>query len=181
MPSAFQQKLAFGQAAESSIAKWLRGRGHFVLPVYDLEYDTGKGPRLFTPSGQLIAPDLLCIKDGKTIWVEAKHKTVFSWFRKTSRWVTGIDLRHYEDYCNVADQTDVPIWLIFLHRASIPSGEDLRYGCPAECPTGLYGQDLKICRRNESHRSNRHGRSGMVYWWEGSLHKLGTLQQIPLD
>ena len=172
MAYGFTERLKVGQVGESAIAKWLRAKGHYVLPVYEIEKETGKGPRLFTPTGQLIAPDMLCLKAGKVIWVEAKHKTVFSWYRKTSKWVTGIDRRHYNDYCRAAAQTEVPLWMLFLHREFTPDYRDLQHGCPSECPTGLFGQDLKLLMRSESHRSDRHGHSGMVYWAEHVFHKL---------
>ena len=58
----FDQQLAFGKAAESSIARWLIGRGCSVLPVYEKIINDGKGPQVFTPSGDVIAPDLFVYK-----------------------------------------------------------------------------------------------------------------------
>jgi hypothetical protein len=178
---AFQQNLAFGQQAESAIARWLRAKGRYVLPVYDIEYVTGKGPRLFSPTGQIIAPDLVSIRGGKVAWVEAKHKTVFSWYRKAGCWETGIDLRHYLDYLRVAQECSLPVWLLFLHRSAVPSVEDRRWGCPPECPTGLYGQEIAVLRISESHRSDRHGATGMVYWAAESLLRLATLRAMGID
>ena len=33
----------------------------------------------------------------------------------TGHWVTGIDLRNYEDYLRVQAISPWPIWLLFLH------------------------------------------------------------------
>lgn len=167
--SAFQKNLAFGQMAESKIARWLKSRGNVILPVYDIEYETGKGPRLALPDGWLIAPDLLVFKAKTIFWCECKHKTVFSWHRLTQRWVTGIDLRHYLDYLKVSDDISLPVWLFFLHESEHPRAQDLRNGSPATCPAGLFGNELQLLRKSENHRHGNWGNSGMVYWADSSL------------
>src|SRR4030067_3321692 len=112
----FDKYLEVGKVGESKIARWLKGRGYNILPGYELEIDTGKGPRLFCPTKNVIAPDMLAFRVDKTIWIEAKHKTAFTWHRKTSRWVTGIDLYHYLDYCEIEDIAPFRVWLMFLHN-----------------------------------------------------------------
>lgn len=172
----FEEKLAFGKIGESEIAKWLNKKGWNVLPVYEKQIDEGKGPQLFTPSKNLIAPDLFAFKPlvNNALWIEAKHKTVFSWHRITQRWTTGIDLRHYNDYLEVADLSPWPVWLLFLHSQSSVSSRNE----PWPCPTGLYGRTLEKLKVNENHRSNKWGRSGMVYWAEASLIKLAEMDQL---
>ncbi len=176
--STFQRKLAFGAIAEGAIANWLRSRGNSILPVYEIEMDKGKGPRLFAPDSQIIAPDMLSFKDGNICWIEAKHKSVFSWHRKTMRWVTGIDLHHYENYLSIADRYPYEVWMMFLHRSSRPDVRDLQYGCPSECPDGLFAGKLSVLRHNENHRHANHGRTGMVYWSRESLKRLATLREV---
>lgn len=177
--TAFQKNLAFGQIAESDIARWLRNRGAVILPVYDIEYDTGKGPRLFAPGGkQIVAPDLYVFpKNGGACWVEAKHKTVFSWYRIGSYWVTGIDLHHYREYRIVRERLGRELWLMFLHRSDVPGTRDLPYA-PGPCPTGLFAGELQRLIACESHTSDRWGNHGMVYWAESSLQLLATLKQF---
>jgi len=174
--SNFNQMLAFGKLGESTIAQWLNKKGWNVLPVYEKQVDEGKGPQLFTPNGQLIAPDLFAFKPfkNKALWIEAKHKSVFSWHRNTGRWVTGIDIRHYEDYLKVEALSPWPVWLLFLHtQARIPNRDD-----PYPCPVGLFGQTLdKLCQK-ENHRHENWGKSGMVYWWEKSLVRLAGLEEL---
>ena len=123
-------------------------------------------------------------------WVEAKHKTVFTWHRLTERWTTGIDKRHYIEYLRVSWRTKFPVWLMFCHRESLPSDIDIRHGCPPECPTGLFGGELFRLVADESHRSqpydpNRtgfvgHGKSGMVYWAVDALTLLATKDECDL-
>lgn len=137
----FATSLATGQLGESLIAQWLRRRGWHVLPAYEKETGDYKGPRLFMAQGsdkaQLIAPDLLTMRNGDFRWIEAKHKTHFSWYGKEQRFVTGIDLHHYGDYCRVADETGIDVWLMFLHREENTWQEDVvKWGAPPKCPNG---------------------------------------------
>lgn len=154
----FENSLHFGRVGESDIANWLRSRGVTVLPVYEIEKGRGKGPQLFTPNDELIAPDMLTFGRKGTLWIEAKHKTAFSWHRISQRWVTGIDLRHYEHYCRVADGSPYGIWLLFLQE-----GGKAKDSPPCSL-TGLYGGDLAVLRNHENHRHENGGKNGMVYW-----------------
>ena len=165
----FERNLATGQLGESTISKWLQERGHAVFPAYQIEYSTGKGPQLFAKYGDLVLPDLLAFRDGKIQWFEAKHKSCFTWHRNSEKWVTGIDLRHYGEYQEVAARTSLPVWLLFLHQNPKPSESDLGYGCPSACPTGLFGNEINTLAACENHRSDRYGPSGMVYWAYESL------------
>lgn len=174
----FENTLAFGQMGESAISKWLQARGHAVFPAYQVEHHTGKGPQLFCDAGDLVLPDLLAFRQGKVHWFEAKRKTCFTWHRITGRWVTGIDLRHYREYQEVAERTMLPVWLLFLHPASQPSDNDRQHGCPAECPTGLFGNDLSVLVNCENHTSDRHGRGGMVYWAHETLLRLARAEDL---
>lgn len=108
----FAENLEFGQTGESVIARWLRSRGSSVLPAYEKELDTGKGPRLFTPIEQVVTPDLFVFPAME--FIEAKHKTVFSWYRKTQKWCTGIDRHHYREYKKTQKVTGRKVWLFFL-------------------------------------------------------------------
>jgi hypothetical protein len=182
----FADSLSSGQLGESLIAQWLRRRGWHVLPAYEKEINNRKGPRLFMAHGgedaQLIAPDLFTMRGNDFRWIEAKHKTHFSWYNIGRRFETGIDLRHYRDYCRVADATGVDVWLMFLHRDENTWSEDVaKYGAPPKCPTGLYGNSLSILRLEEkqSHISLKWGPSGMVYWEPDTvLRKLAALSDI---
>ncbi len=174
----FEQSLAFGQIGESCISKWLQSRGHSVFPAYQVEHDSGKGPQLFTAEGDRVLPDLLAFRGGGAIWFEAKHKTCFTWHRITSRWVTGIDLRHYDEYREVADMTAFPVWLLFFHPQATPSANDLAFGCPPECPTGLFGQEISKLTQTENHRSDKYGKSGMVYWAVDKLRRVATAERV---
>ena len=164
----FDGQLKYGQVGESRIAEWLRARGNSILPVYEIEKQTGKGPRLFAPDRQIIAPDMFVFKGSDAFWIEAKHKNAFTWHRITERWVTGIDLKHYEDYCVIDGYSPFPVWLMFLHEGGQAKDS------PADSPKGLFGNKLKYLREHENHRHENWGNSGMVYWALNSLIRLDT-------
>jgi hypothetical protein len=168
----FEQRLSTGKVGESLIAAWLRSQNWTILPVYDVEIDTGKGPRLYTPTRKLIAPDMLALQTGSAQWIEAKHKTAFSWHRNTGRWVTGIDKRHYADYCAIDDSTDWPVWLMFLQQGGQAKDS------PPHSPSGLFGNALSVLRQNENHRFPPEGDDGMVYWSPKHLIKLASLEEV---
>lgn len=168
----FERSKAYGQAGESAIARYLRSRGSAVLPVYEKLIDTGKGPQVFLPAGQLVAPDLLSWRGDRVTWIEAKHKTAFTWHRRTERWVTGIDLHHYEQYQQVEESSPWPVWLLFLHRGGQAKDS------PANSPSGLFGNSLAFLRENENHRHENWGRYGMVYWRVESLRQIALLSDM---
>lgn len=173
---AFADTLKIGKIGESKIALWFQGRGYNVLPVYEKQINEGKGPVLFTSTSEnLICPDMLVFKGSKVFWIEAKHKTAFSWHRKTERWVTGIDKRHYQDYLKVAENLcGWPVYLIFLHEQGI--AKDTPAGM--ESPTGLFGEDLNYLKKHINHTHDNWGRTGMVYWWIGDLKKYCELNDL---
>lgn len=172
----FAESLQIGQAAESAIAKWLISKGRSVMPVYEKIIDTGKGPQLFCCKGSYAAPDLAVFSPaGEFFWVEAKHKTAFTWWRKGGVFETGVDLKHYQDYISVSETTKKPVWIFFLHKGGKAKDS------PAS-PSGLYGGSLEVLRRKESHRHSNWGKSGMVYWARdvdgGCLKKLAEYNEI---
>lgn len=173
----FQKQLAFGRIAESRIAQWLIQRCKYsILPVYDQEYATGKGPRYFSKDEEIVAPDLLAIREDTVRWIEAKHKTVFTWYRKKQRWETGIDANHFDHYVKIAKRTPFPIYLMFLHESEVPATHDRKH-CPSKCPTGLYTGEIQDLIP-QARFDRRWGQHGMVYWGVDDLRKLAELDEI---
>lgn len=169
----FSETLKVGQAGESAIARWLRGRGCSVMPVYEKIIDTGKGPTLFMPRGKVIAPDLFVFRGPDAWWIEAKSKTAFSEHRISNHWVTGIDLHHYEQYLIVNESTPWPVWLLFLQMGG--QAKDAHWG---NSPAGLFGGTLDRLKENENHRHANWGKTGMVYWSYESLALLATIEEV---
>ena len=180
--SDFDQKLATGRECENKIARWLakRDRVLAVVSVYNAAETDGffRGPRVFTKAEGCISPDLLGFTVLGSIWFETKQKSVFTWHRITSRWVTGIDLNHYVDYQRVSEQTHCPVWLLFLHEQAIPHARDRQFCSTHNCPTGLFGGELSFLTNNENHRHDNWGRHGMVYWAHETLRQFATLEEM---
>ncbi len=172
----FAEALAFGKTGESAIAQYMmKVCGCSVLPVYDTLGEAYKGPRFYTPRGELVAPDMLVFKDSYAVWIEAKHKHTFSWHLITRRWTTGIDLHHYEDYRTIAQRHPQPVWLLFLH----PDASDRERNPKGElAPIGLFGGEIKWLAQRENHRHANWGTHGMVYWAETTLRKIASWQEV---
>ncbi len=191
--SSFQHKLAYGEMGEKLITRFKRNEGFLILPAYEKEYQTGKGPRLFMPLGceheKLIAPDMLAKRAKEIFWIEAKHKSHFTWYAKTGHWQTGIDERHYHDYLKVMEHTLWDTWLYFLHTDDTPPRGKWANGIngynpqPLHCPTGLFGRSLTELKFFVDHTApyvdEITGRSyPMVYWDYEDLEELATLEQV---
>lgn len=173
--STFEQKLAFGKIAESKIALWLRrARGWSILPVYEKEISEGKGPQFYTPGDAIVAPDMLAMKGARVLWIEAKHKSVFSYHRITRQWCTGIDARHYGEYQRVLASQAWDVWVLFLHTRD---RSDRRPDEPWPCPVGLFGQSLAYLV-DHVHHTHANWANGMVYWAHEQLKPIATLDEV---
>jgi len=174
----FDESLQAGRLGEGMIARWWQTRGWNVLPAYEVEVDSGKGPRLFCATReQLITPDMLIFKGTRVYWVEAKTKSAFTWHRLTSTWQTGIDRRHWRDYLRVADETAFPVWLMFLHSPG-DQAKDTPEGLIS--PSGLYAQEIHRLQKSVDHEHDAHGPSGMVYWREDTLKRVCSYEEAAL-
>jgi len=172
----FAANLKQGKAGESAIARWLIRRGASVLPVYEKIIDEGKGPQVFQAGRSVIAPDLCVFTKAGVCWVEAKHKDAFTLWRNGGNvFETGIDRRHWRDYCTIRDSIGLPVWLLFLHR-----GRQAKDSPPS--PAGLYGAEIQNLRANVSHESGLWGLSGMIYWTRaidgGPLRLLASYDEV---
>jgi hypothetical protein len=176
----FEESLHKGRLSESAIVSWLRARGNGVITVYEIQHDAKMGPRfLASRSRAFVAPDVLCFGgEGSVLWCETKHKTVFSWHRKTQQWVTGVDLHHFRDYERVAGETGLPVWLAFLHVSSTPNSADWKYNCPPQCPTGLFVGEIGRLASQYNHKHENWGRHGMIYWSSQTLHRLAPAHEV---
>lgn len=177
MTTRFQKSLEQGKAGESLISKWLIRRSIHVLPIYEKIVDEFKGPVLFSFDELLIAPDLFCFNTDKhkVFWVEAKHKTAFSWYRKTRTWTTGIDTHHFGQYLKIRELLQYPIYLMFLQQGGHAKDS------PETSPSGLYGDEimkLSKCVNHTYQGKNNYGKGGMTYWGIGNLTKYATLDEV---
>lgn len=172
MAVVFSQALKVGQMGESLIASWLRSRCWHVLPVYETEINTGKGPRLFAATCELIVPDMFVFNGARARWVEAKHKTAFTWYRKKQVWQTGIDRHHFHQYRRVAAIGAWPVWLMFLHRGGQAKDS------PPNSPSGLFAGEIEYLASCIDHEDDSASRTGMVYWNYDALKCLASLDEV---
>jgi len=166
MSERFNRDFSFGKIGESKIAKHFLSKGYAVLPIYEKEINEGKGPAVFFPDAEIIGTDLMIFKNDKIFWIEAKHKTAFSWHRISQRWVTGIDIKHYTHYQEIGQRTNWPLWILFYHEGGKAKDS------PENSPKGLFGNSINYLILNENHRSDNWGKSGMVYWSIDKLRKI---------
>lgn len=137
MAIAFRQRPEFlrGRAAEQLVARWLQGRGWFVIPSYDYAGDDGnKAPRLQGLGIGHAVPDLDVARDGKRHWVEVKSKDHANPWRSHHPWGSpntlehGVDYGNYLDYLNVKRITGDEVWIAIYE-------EDTRQLLAAEIST----------------------------------------------
>jgi Holliday junction resolvase-like predicted endonuclease len=176
----YAQQDELGRFGENVVAYWLQSRGNSVVPLRDIETgDIFKGPRMTGPEGiEGACTDWLCTNRVKTVFIEVKTKRAFSWHRLRADWVTGIDQHYAEHYMMQRKNSSIPMWLLFLHLYPTPSDSDREHGCPDQCPTGLYGQEILVLANDIHHTSPNWGKGGMVYWSFPPLLKLETLEGL---
>lgn len=170
-----------GRLGENVVARYLRARGNSILPIRDIDMgDVWKGPRLTSPEGmELVSTDWLVIgPQGKTCWIEVKTKRRWSWHRATATWNTGIDQHYLDHYLMIALRSSIPVWLVFLHLYDLPSDADLENGAPAQCPMGLFGNDVLRLAKVVHHTHSNWGKGGMVYWAAPGLNQLASREEI---
>lgn len=174
----FAASLVAGRTVEQAVAAWLVRQGYCVLPAYAVADNAPHGPRVQTPGGPLIAPDMLCFNPTETLWVETKLKRGgFSWRRcepYAGTWQTGIDLYCWRAYKALAACTPFPVWLMFVQADPIQGPE-------GPCPVGLFGGELGALQDARHHTSERYGGRGMIFFCVDDLVPLATLSEIGLD
>jgi len=125
----FEEKLEWGEEGEKTIASRLIKKGVAVAPLYQFK-NHDNTPIMLTDKEQLILPDLTCWKDGKNFFVECKRKN--QWVSYGGVVETGLDQRHFKEYCNLKAITGQKVYLFFIHENKDPGVffHELRYLLP---------------------------------------------------
>ena len=168
---------SFGVAGEDKIGRWLISRGTSVARFHWIK-GSYKGPRIETPAGELVTPDMLAFRLNRCTWIEAKSKAAFTWHRITETWQTGVDIPKWRDYLAVRRTFGFPVWLLFLSEDEVPHQYDLDAGSPYTCPTGLYGREVRALACAVDHYHDGWGKDGMVYFRESSFKRLATKEEV---
>ena len=128
----FIDKLKYGQDLENEIMRKLTNLGFVILPLSNLPSGQFRGPRLMSPSGDIVSPDIMAIKDGKAIFIEIKRKAYPSFHRATGEWTSRIEDRLYKNYSILSEASGLPVWVI----TKIEDGNDICENLKG--PTGLF-------------------------------------------
>lgn len=173
----FNTMLKFGKETENRVATYLQQKQSCsLLPVCNIKSHQFKGPHII--GADLIAPDFIVfgslnmISKNNHIWIEVKGKFGFSWYRKNSAWQTGVDNSAFSSYCKVADETGIPVGLLFLGY-----GEQSK-DAPVGSPSGLYGGSIDYLQDNIDHYFSDYGNGGMVFWNVNDLVKIAELSEL---
>ena len=178
-----------GTIGESITARWLRSRGYTVIPAYEKQVSDWKGPRVYLPEGQLVAPDLFALitRHDQTyaFWGEVKTKERFTWRFTEGVWQTGLDCKYFEEYKELWEVHKLPVYIFFYHRRTDTDVRDVQRGAPDTCPAGLFVQRLDtllaLAQRGgrRGHTDQHTGKyTPMVYWYIHHLQQYATLEQI---
>lgn len=159
----FEEKLERGLRDEWLLCQWLRAKGYSIVPISKGAYDK-HGPRLYTPQTDIIVPDMIVLEKDNVFLAESKGKDVFTWYRKTSQWQTGIDIRFFEHYQKAKEVSQWPIKIFFVHRLELLEGKGLQTEAPGPSPTGLFMAPLSVLETSVDH-----SHFGMHYWNIGNL------------
>ena len=113
--TSFEECKARSRVWEDRIGDVMYARGWQTLPVYELDHDD-KPPRAFGKSGDLILPDILCMRNASIMWVEVKVKTRSSYYKKGGYRVTGICQRHCSHYEEIQVISGGEVVIAFVHE-----------------------------------------------------------------
>lgn len=119
--TSFEESLRFGQEGEHEVARvLLQKAGVTLMPLY--QFDTTHAPFLLTfDFKKITCPDLLYFKQGKAYMVEVKTKN--QWVRFLHKTLeTGLDLRLWQEYRKIQQESNIPVYVFFNHKQESPLG-----------------------------------------------------------
>jgi len=159
----FKRSREIGRVAEDRVAAWLETLGLSTLRSY-LAGGEDKAPRLQTPQGTRIVPDLLGFDPHDQRWFEVKWKQSCTSHFKSGTMQTGFDARHHTDYLAVQATTGIEVVVLFLHEEE----NEVRGGALDVIDALAY-----------SHTAAIHGKPVRFYRWH-DLQRFAKLSDLPL-
>lgn len=141
----------FGDLAQNEVRRLHEIVGDWVVPTYAIA--NGGAPVLVRLLERHVLPDLQVFNAKGGRWVEVKYKDHLDKFQKLNQWQQGIDLHHWNDYCEVEQKTGLPGQLDLIQ---------IKPGKEADPDPVLLWQSFAILRecaqiKPTSHASFRHG------------------------
>jgi hypothetical protein len=114
-----------GRQREKEFLRHLASRGNHAFPAYGAVGvdEESRSPKVWTPSGKIIAPDILCITpDGLAVWCEVKAKTkpTFRWQGEHRGFHHGVDYRLFHSHYRVLAEQCKALWLVVCESMTLP-------------------------------------------------------------
>lgn len=162
MYGAFEAMLQHGEHYEHLLAKLLERRGFRVLGEARFNWKTNGVRDSRTLRATHLYPDLLVERNGRARWIDAKFKTHADLYRRTQTLVTGIPMRHWLYYKEIALKTATPVAIAFLHQQE----NEIR---------SAYLTDLERCI---SHQSDKMSRHGMIFFVYNQIPVVGRFEEL---
>tara|TARA_R110002110_G_scaffold42316_8_gene132948 strand:- start:1232 stop:1717 length:486 start_codon:yes stop_codon:yes gene_type:complete len=107
----FNENLVFGQEGEKEIGEILIKKGFNVMPLY--QFSDELAPQIISKEKNYISPDLMCFRNGKSVFIEVKSKN--KWVNYKGVIETGCNYKHYKHYKELAIKTKLEVYMVFNH------------------------------------------------------------------
>jgi len=119
----FEKALPLGESGERLIGEKLIALGYHITAMY--LYDHNCPPKAIGPTSSYTYPDILCMRDGKSKYVDVKIKS--EWLSRIyNEHCTGIDHKFFEAYRELSNISGTPVYLVFIQCGLDKVGEN---GC----------------------------------------------------
>jgi len=143
--SDFEERLKFGKEGEDEVYKYLIQRGWNLIPVVPVNKDIGQ--RVYVLDSDYPSVDTIAFKNGKTRWIEVKHRAAPSFYQDT--WTVGMSKYYFNSYYKMQQESSIPVYIFFLI--------DWRDN---DTPFGLYDKSLSmLC-------DTVHSRTKLSLFWD---------------
>jgi hypothetical protein len=108
-----------GAKAEFVVAEMLKSDGWYIANASSLDEIAGDdgAPLVRGEDDKKITPDILAMRDGRTVWVEVKLKTTGAeYIRKNEQYEHFIDLKNWHSYLQVESSSGCEVWLAVVEQ-----------------------------------------------------------------
>lgn len=108
-----------GAKAEFVVAEMLKSDGWYIANASSLDQIAGDdgAPLVRGKDDKKITPDILAVRDGRTVWVEVKLKTTGAeYIRKNKQYEHFIDRNNWHSYLQVESESGREVWLAIVEQ-----------------------------------------------------------------
>lgn len=149
-------RIYFWRKCENLIIDLFKKLGYYVFLKRD--FNKEGAPKYYNNDNSIISPDIEIIKNGRRFFIEVKGKALRKKYSDT-----GIDIRHYNHYKKLQEESGDSIFIIFVDPG-------YSYGSPAYDPTTkntIYGNflDKLSIKINSYPKIEDYGRTGPIIYF----------------